>query len=92
MLFLDEPTLGLDVIARRELWGVVKSLKGRITIVLTTHCMDEAEQLADRIAIMASGEIKALGTLAELENLSGEKGLENAFIKIVGGGVRETDF
>lgn len=92
VLFLDEPTLGLDVLARRELWGVVKSLKGKVTIVLTTHYLDEAEQLADRIAIMANGEIMALGTLAELEKMSGEKGLEDVFIKIVGGGVHDTEF
>ncbi len=91
VLFLDEPTLGLDVLARRELWKVVRSLKGKITMILTTHYMDEAEQLADRIAIMANGEVKALGTLEELETLSGEKGLENAFIKILGGGADEKE-
>ncbi|MCH5206957.1 MAG: ABC transporter ATP-binding protein [Oscillospiraceae bacterium] len=82
VLFLDEPTLGLDVLARRELWNVVEQLKGKITIILTTHYMEEAEQLSDRIAIMIDGKMAALGTLSELEELSGEKGLENTFVKI----------
>lgn len=84
VLFLDEPTLGLDVLARRELWSVVEELKGKITIVLTTHYMEEAEALSDRIAIMIDGNLAALGTLAELEEQSGESGLENAFVKIAG--------
>ncbi len=84
VLFLDEPTLGLDVLARRELWSVVEKLKGKITIVLTTHYMEEAEALSDRIAIMIDGKLAALGTLAELEAQSGESGLENAFVKIAG--------
>ena len=82
VLFLDEPTLGLDVLARRELWSVVESLKGKITIVLTTHHMEEAEHLADRIAIMLEGKIAAIGTLAELEKLSGKTGLEESFVEI----------
>ena len=82
VLFLDEPTLGLDVLARRELWKVVQSLKGKITIVLTTHYMEEAEQLSDRIAIMINGNVAALGTLSELEQQSGETGLENVFVRI----------
>lgn len=82
VLFLDEPTLGLDVLARRELWNAVNSLKGKITIILTTHYMEEAEQLSDRIAIMIGGKIRACGTLEELELQSGETGLENAFVKI----------
>lgn len=82
VLFLDEPTLGLDVLARRELWSAVKSLKGKITIILTTHYMEEAEQLSDRIAIMVGGRIHAVGTLGELEQLTGEQGLENAFVRI----------
>lgn len=82
VLFLDEPTLGLDVLARRDLWSVVESLKGKITIVLTTHHMEEAEHLADRIAIMLEGQIAALGTLAELEQLSGKQGLEESFVAI----------
>ncbi|MCM1131884.1 MAG: ABC transporter ATP-binding protein [Ruminococcus flavefaciens] len=82
VLFLDEPTLGLDVLARRELWTAIESLKGRITIVLTTHYMEEAEQLSDRIAIMVDGKISAVGTLAEIEQISGKKGLEESFVEI----------
>lgn len=85
VLFLDEPTLGLDVLARRELWKVVRSLKGKITIVLTTHYMEEAEQLSDRIAVMINGNVAALGTLSELERQTGETGLENVFVKIADG-------
>lgn len=84
VLFLDEPTLGLDVLARRELWSVVEELKGKITIVLTTHYMEEAEKLSDRIGIMIDGSLAALGTLSELEAQSGEEGLENVFVKIAG--------
>lgn len=82
VLFLDEPTLGLDVLARRELWSVVESLKGKITVILTTHHMEEAEHLADRIAIMLEGKIAAIGTLSELEALSGKSGLEESFVEI----------
>ena len=82
VLFLDEPTLGLDVLARRELWRAIEELKGKITIILTTHYMEEAEHLSDRIAGMVDGRIKALGTLSELEELTGEKGLEAAFVAI----------
>lgn len=84
VLFLDEPTLGLDVLARRELWTAIESLKGRITIILTTHYMEEAEQLSDRIAIMVDGRITAVGTLTEIEEISGKKGLENSFVEIAG--------
>ena len=80
--FLDEPTLGLDVIARRELWRVIEALKGKITIILTTHYMEEAEQLSDRIAIMINGRIEAIGTLGEIEKTAGKTGLENAFVEI----------
>ena len=55
ILFLDEPTLGLDVIARSDLWDIIRSLKGKVTIILTTHYMEEAEALSDRIAIMKNG-------------------------------------
>lgn len=82
VLFLDEPTLGLDVLARRELWNVIEKLKGTITVILTTHYMEEAEHLANRIGIMIDGNLKALGTLSELEKLTGESGLENVFVKI----------
>ncbi|MDE6520858.1 MAG: ABC transporter ATP-binding protein [Ruminococcus sp.] len=82
ILFLDEPTLGLDVLARRELWTAIESLKGKITIILTTHYMEEAEQLSDKIAIMIDGYISAVGTLADIENIAGKKGLENSFVEI----------
>ena len=82
LLFLDEPTLGLDVLARRELWRTIEDLKGKMTIVLTTHYMEEAEELSDRIAILIDGRIRAVGTLNEIEAISGEKGLENAFVAI----------
>ena len=84
VLFLDEPTLGLDVLARRELWNVIRKLKEKRTIILTTHYMEEAEQLSDRIAIMHRGQIHASGTLAEIEALAGVSGLENAFVAIAG--------
>ncbi len=82
VLFLDEPTLGLDVLARRELWKTIAALKGRITILLTTHYMEEAQQLADRIAIMIDGEIADCGTLSTLEAHTGQTGLENVFVEI----------
>ncbi len=82
VLFLDEPTLGLDVLARRELWRAIAALKGNITILLTTHYMEEAEHLADRIAVMMEGKIAACGTLQELESLTGKQGLEAAFVEI----------
>lgn len=66
VLFLDEPTLGLDVLARRELWTVIESLKGTITIILTTHYMEEAESLSDRVGIMDKGKLIAVGTVKEL--------------------------
>ena len=84
VLFLDEPTLGLDVLARRELWSIISKLKGRITIILTTHYLEEAEALSDRIAIMADGNIKALGTAQELKDSAGCEKFEDAFIKIAG--------
>jgi ABC-2 type transport system ATP-binding protein len=86
ILFLDEPTLGLDVLARRELWKVIEGLKGRVTIILTTHYMEEAEALSDRIGIMAAGKLKALGTAEELIVLSKAKNFEEAFIALVSEG------
>jgi ABC-2 type transport system ATP-binding protein len=86
VLFLDEPTLGLDVLARRELWSVIEKLKGEMTVVLTTHYLEEAEALADRIAIMADGRLKALGTAEELKKLSGKETFEDAFIELAVGG------
>ena len=83
ILFLDEPTLGLDVIARHELWDAIEALKGQITIILTTHYMEEAEALSDRIGIMKNGRLLAVGTAQELKELSGAKDFESAFVAIV---------
>lgn len=85
LLFLDEPTLGLDVLARRALWQEIEALKGKITIVLTTHYMEEAEQLADRVGIMAEGKLRVCGTPAELLALSGKTRFEDAFVALAGG-------
>ena len=86
ILFLDEPTLGLDVLARSELWDVIRALRGRVTIVLTTHYMEEAEALADRVGIMKDGCLLAVGTVEELKKETGESTLENVFLHIVKGG------
>ena len=83
ILFLDEPTLGLDVIARHELWDVIRSLKGRTTVVLTTHYMEEAEQLSDRIGIMKDGALLAVGTAEELKRRTGAPNFEDAFVSTV---------
>lgn len=83
ILFLDEPTLGLDVLARAELWDTVRSLKGKITIVLTTHYLEEAEALADKIGIMKSGKLLALGTAEELKRRANTEKFEEAFVKLV---------
>ena len=83
ILFLDEPTLGLDVLARGDLWDVIRTLKGRITIILTTHYMEEAEALSDRIGIMKGGRLLALGTADELKRQTGKEKFEDAFIAIV---------
>lgn len=86
VLFLDEPTLGLDVLARRELWTVIESLKGKITIILTTHYMEEAESLSDRVGIMDKGNLIAVGTVKELMQKAGTNNFEEAFVKIATGG------
>ena len=86
VLFLDEPTLGLDVIARRELWKTISALKGRMTIVLTTHYMEEAEALSDRIGIMKDGKLMFVGTKEELFAATGKQNVEDAFIEVVSGG------
>ena len=91
ILFLDEPTLGLDVIARRELWETIKTLKQKMTIVLTTHYLEEAEALCDRIAVMSSGRLMALGTAAELKEKAGTDNFEDAFVKLAKGKEREQD-
>lgn len=85
LLFLDEPTLGLDVLARRELWTIIRALKGKTTVILTTHYLEEAESLSDRIGIMAAGKLTALGTAQELLEKSGAKNFEDAFITLAGG-------
>ena len=86
ILFLDEPTLGLDVIARKELWNVINELKGKITIILTTHYMEEAESLSDRIGIMANGDLVDVGTKDELINKVNAENFEDAFVRIATGG------
>ena len=86
ILFLDEPTLGLDVIARKELWQVIEKLKGKITIILTTHYMEEAESLSDKIGIMANGKLVMVGTSEELIEKANAKNFEDAFVKIATGG------
>lgn len=83
ILFLDEPTLGLDVLARSDLWDTVRSLKGRITIVLTTHYLEEAEALSDRVGVMKDGRLLALGTPEELKRQTGSARFEEAFVKLV---------
>lgn len=86
ILFLDEPTLGLDVIARRELWQTIQNLKKNMTIILTTHYMEEAEALSDRIGIMKDGKLLFVGNKEELFKKTKKKNVEDAFIKIVSGG------
>ena len=83
VLFLDEPTLGLDVLARSELWELIQLLKGKVTIILTTHYMEEAEALSDRIGIMKNGKMLAIGTADELMKKTETDRFENAFIKII---------
>ncbi len=84
ILFLDEPTLGLDVLARRKLWNVIKDMKDSVTIILTTHYLEEAVALSDRIGIMAKGELKAIGTSDELIKKTNSKNFEDAFISLAG--------
>ena len=86
ILFLDEPTLGLDVIARKDLWKIITSLKGKITIILTTHYMEEAESLSDRIGIMVNGKLVDIGTSKELIKKTKAKNFEDAFVNIATGG------
>ena len=83
ILFLDEPTLGLDVIARHELSDAIRSLRGRVTIILTTHYMEEAEALSDRIGIMKNGRLLAVGTVEELKHRAGADDFESAFVTLV---------
>lgn len=85
VLYLDEPTLGLDVLARRELWKVIEALRGKVTVILTTHYMEEAEALSDYIAVMSKGNLVAQGTLDELRAKTGKEKLEDIFVSIVEG-------
>ena len=85
ILFLDEPTLGLDVIARSELWDVIRSLKGKATVILTTHYMEEAEALSDRIGIMKDGKLLTVGTAREIMDMTGRDRFEDAFVSVVRG-------
>ena len=83
ILFLDEPTLGLDVLARHDLWNIIRSLKGKITIIMTTHYMEEAEELSDRIGMMKSGKLLKVGAAEKLIAEAGAKDFEEAFVAIV---------
>ena len=88
ILFLDEPTLGLDVLARSDLWDLIRSLKGKVTIILTTHYMEEAEALSDRIAIMKDGKLLVCDTADKIKETAGTDTFEQAFIRIVKGVAR----
>ena len=85
ILFLDEPTLGLDVLARSDLWDLIRSLKGKITVILTTHYMEEAEALSDRIGIMKDGKLLVCGTAGEIKRMANTDNFEQAFVRIVKG-------
>ncbi len=84
LVFLDEPTLGLDVVARRGLWQLIRDISDNTAVVLTTHYLEEAEALCDRIAVITNGRITAVGTVDELKRRSGEDNFENAFLKLAG--------
>ena len=83
ILFLDEPTLGLDVFARRELWKIIKKLQKNITIILTSHYLEEIENLCDRVAILSNGKLLKTGTIEEIKQLTNTQNFEDAFIKLV---------
>lgn len=83
ILFLDEPTLGLDILGRRELWSLIEKLKEKTTIVLTTHYLEEAESLCDRICVMKDGQVKAIGTVEELMSKTNTEKFEDAFVEII---------
>ncbi len=89
ILFLDEPTLGLDVLARRELWNIINKFKGKITIILTSHYLEEIEALCDRVSIMSKGNLLIEGTIDEIKEKANETSFEEAFVKIVGGAINE---
>lgn len=86
LVFLDEPTLGLDVVSRRELWKYIREISATTAIILTTHYLEEAEALCNRIAVMANGKIVAIGSAEELKKESGEDTFENAFLRLAGEG------
>lgn len=88
ILFLDEPTLGLDVLARSDLWDLIRSLKGEVTMILTTHYMEEAEALSDRIAIMKDGKLLICDTADKIKETAGADNFEQAFIRIVKGAAK----
>lgn len=88
ILFLDEPTLGLDVIARSELWDIIRALKGKVTVILTTHYMEEAEELSDRIAIMKEGKLLVCDTAEKIKSSAGTDSFEKAFISFVKGEIK----
>ena len=83
ILFLDEPTLGLDVFARRELWNIIKKLRNNITIILTSHYLEEIENLCDKVAILSKGKLLKTGTVEQLKQATNSNSFEDAFIKIV---------
>lgn len=85
ILFLDEPTLGLDVFARRELWAIINKLKDKVTIILTSHYLEEIEVLCDRVAILSKGKLLQVGTIDEIKKISNANSFEDAFIKVVEG-------
>lgn len=85
VLFLDEPTLGLDVFARRELWKIILSLKDKITIVLTSHYLEEIEALCDRIAVIHKGNIIFEGIIEEMKERTQKENIEDAFIALIEG-------
>ncbi len=88
ILFLDEPTLGLDVIARSDLWDMIRALKGKVTIILTTHYMEEAEALSDRIAIMRDGKLLICDTAKKIKEAANTENFEEAFVRIIKGGAQ----
>ena len=89
VLFLDEPTLGLDVLIRRELWQVVEELHGKTTVILTTHYLEEAEALSDRIGVMNRGRLTAVGTAEALKRQAGAETFEDAFVALAGRGAEQ---
>lgn len=83
VLFLDEPTLGLDVLVRRELWKIILSFKGKMTIVLTSHYLEEIESLCDRVAILNKGKLKVVGSVNEIKEKTKQDSLEDAFVTLM---------